>query len=304
MTDMCAAHPDRAPVYVCDGCRKLLCEECMEEGHRLLFCRHCGEMAIPLAGGPATTAELARERKVTAAYSFTDALGYPFRGLGLYLYIGYVLLVVLLDVAGQIPGIGCIAFFFQALIFLILPGFLFAIVRSSAEGETELPDWPDWSETGERFGEWFAFLLITAMAMLPTIALLYAGTCSPGALAFGQWGLGCTALLALGIVLGAMLWVPGVGAVGTYGSGWLGWRADLHVEALYRAWEDAWRIILLLAGLWTASVILRIILAFIPIMGAITSAGVGFYTLLVGTHLIGLLFRRNTKMLEAVYLGR
>ena len=41
MNDTCAAHPERAAVYECDGCKKLLCEECMEEGHRLLFCRHC-----------------------------------------------------------------------------------------------------------------------------------------------------------------------------------------------------------------------------------------------------------------------
>ena len=303
MSDSCTAHPEEAAIYECNGCKKLLCEECIEEGHRLLFCRHCGEMAIPLAGAPASTPELARERKVTAVYTFTDALGYPFRGLGLYLFVGYVLLVMLLGVAGQIPGVGCVVFVFQLLILLILPGFLFAIVRTSAEGETELPDWPDFSEYGERFGEWFAFVLVTTMAMLPLTALLYAGDCGFLTLLFGEWGLGCWALVALGLVAAVMLWVPGVGAVGTYASGWLGWRADLHVEALYRVWEDAWRTIALLAGLWFASIVLRVVLAFLPVMGAISAVGLSFYTLLLGAHLIGLLFRRNTKMLEAVYLG-
>jgi hypothetical protein len=304
MSDRCAAHPERPAVYECDGCKRLLCEDCIEEGHRLLFCRHCGEMAVPLtSGAPTTTAELARQRKVTAAYSLADALTYPFRGLGLYLFAGYVLLLVLLNLANAVPGLGCAVFVFQALILLILPGFLFAIVRTSAEGETELPDWPDWSEYGERFGEWLAFLLVLVMAALPTWLFLWLGGCGLGDLLRGGWGLGCWALLALGLVLGVVLWVPGVGAVGTYGSGWLGWRADLHVKALINVFDDAFVTIALLAGLWLASLILRVVLAFLPAMGAIASVAVGVYTLFVGAHLIGLLFRRNTRTLESIYLG-
>jgi hypothetical protein len=304
MDTECAAHPERAAVYECDGCGKLLCEECIEEGHRLLFCRHCGERALPRTSGvPATTEELARERKQTAPYSLADALAYPFRGLGLYLFVGYVLLLLVFDLGGMIPGLGCAIAVFQAVILFILPGFLFAIVRSSAEGETELPDWADWSEVGERFGEWFAFLLVMVMAALPTYLLLRLGGCGLGGLVLGEWGFGCWALVALGVMAGVTLWVPGVGAVGTYTSGWLGWRADLHIKALIAVRDDAWKTIALLTGLWLASLILRVVLAFLPVMGAITQIGVGVYALLTGAHLIGLLFRRNTKMLEAIYLG-
>ncbi len=304
MTGQCAAHPDSPAVYECDGCKKLLCEECIEEGHRLLFCCHCREMAIPLASGaPATTIELARERKITAAYGLGDALAYPFRGLGLYLYVGYVFLMALLNLASSVPGLGCGILFVQLLILMILPGFLFAIVRTSAEGETELPDWPDWSEYGARFGEWFAFLLVMVMVALPTWLFLWLGGCGAVDLVAGSWGVGCWVLLGLGVVVGVVLWVPGVGAVGTYGSGWLGWRADLHFKALVNVWDDAWRTVGLLAGLWLAALILQVVLAFLPVLGAISSVAVGTYTLFVGAHLIGLLFRRNTKMLEAIYLG-
>ena len=304
MDKKCAAHPEKPAVYVCDGCQKLLCEECMEEGHRLLFCRHCGEMAIPLdAGAPKTSTELAKERKITAAYGLADALAYPFRGLGLYLFAGYVFLVVLLNLAAGVPGLGCAVLVVQLLILLILPGFLFKIVRTSADGDTELPDWPDYSEFGERFGEWFSFLLVMVMAALPTYLLLKLSGCGFGELFFGGWGVSCWALLALGVVLGVVLWVPGVGAVGTYTSGWLGWRADLHIKALVNVFDDAAVTIALLAGLWMATLILRVILAFVPVLGVISSVAVGTYTLFVGAHLIGLLFRRNTKMLESIYLG-
>jgi hypothetical protein len=303
LSDPCSAHPERPAVYQCDGCKKVLCEECIEEGHRLLFCCHCGEMAIPLAGAPPTSTELARERKTTAAYSFSETLAYPFRGLGLYLYIGYVLLVVLLDLAGAVPGLGCGVFLFQLLILLILPGFLFAVVRTSAEGETELPDWPDWSDYGERFGEWFAFLFVMVMAALPVWLFLWLGGCGWGALLEGSWGLGCLALIGLGLLAGVLLWVPGVGAVGAYGSGWLGWRIDLHIKAIANVGADALSTTALLAGLWLASLILRIMLAALPVVGAIASVAVGVYTLFLGAHLVGLLFRRNTKTLESIYLG-
>ena len=38
-----------AATHRCDGCERLLCAECIEVGHRLLTCRHCGELAVPLA---------------------------------------------------------------------------------------------------------------------------------------------------------------------------------------------------------------------------------------------------------------
>jgi DNA-directed RNA polymerase subunit RPC12/RpoP len=46
----CATHPAAAAVYRCDGCGRLLCPDCVQEGHRLLFCRHCRERALPLVG--------------------------------------------------------------------------------------------------------------------------------------------------------------------------------------------------------------------------------------------------------------
>ena len=54
----CATHPTRAATFYCDGCGRRLCDECIESGHRLLFCRHCRERALPLAAdGAATPAE-------------------------------------------------------------------------------------------------------------------------------------------------------------------------------------------------------------------------------------------------------
>jgi len=45
----CATHAQSRALYQCDGCGKLLCDACIEESHRLLLCRLCGERALPLA---------------------------------------------------------------------------------------------------------------------------------------------------------------------------------------------------------------------------------------------------------------
>ncbi len=110
--------------------------------------------------------------------------------------------------------------------------------------------------------------------------------------------------MGLGIAAGVVLWVPAVGAVGTYASGWLGPRIDLHLKALVAVWEDAWKTIALLAALWWISIVLRVMLAFVPVLGSLSQIAVGVYTLFTGAHLIGLLFRRSPKTLESIYLGR
>src|ERR1700752_4963331 len=87
----CAAHPQSVARFQCDGCHQLLCDACIEESHRLLLCRLCGERALPLAAdAPATTAEgrvPARTAGAEGPYGIGQALLYPFRGSGTWLFI-------------------------------------------------------------------------------------------------------------------------------------------------------------------------------------------------------------------------
>src|ERR1700720_3735491 len=58
----CVAHPGVAATFQCDGCGRLLCSACVEQGHRLLFSRHCRERALPLdASLPAALAAAGRD---------------------------------------------------------------------------------------------------------------------------------------------------------------------------------------------------------------------------------------------------
>ena len=42
----CAEHAEAMASFVCEGCERRLCYECVDEG-KLVLCRHCGEMAVP-----------------------------------------------------------------------------------------------------------------------------------------------------------------------------------------------------------------------------------------------------------------
>ena len=78
-------------------------------------------------------------------------------------------------------------------------------------------------------------------------------------------------------------------------------RIDLHVRALFEVGGDAWKIFGLLAVLMTARVLVSMILAPVPILGSIAQIAIGAYTLFLGAHLIGILFRRHADTLDRIY---
>ena len=287
-------------VFRCDGCRKLLCSDCIEGGHRLLFCRLCGERAIPLAAEtPAVANELRRATKRQEPYSLRDALMYPFRGLGRYVYWGYVVVLAMFMLLGTVPGLGCAVMLMRLLILLMLPGLLFAIVRTTADGESELPDWPDWSAGGQRLWEWFGALLAFAVSIVPLVVMLYFSGC--GAAELGELGPRCSLALLVGSVLGAALWIPAFGAVAVEWNPWVALRVDLHIRALVGVGTDAWKTLGILVALLVVRQVVGLVLLPIPLLGALAQILVATYTLLMGAHFIGLLFRRHAASLDAIY---
>lgn len=292
----CETHPETTAAFQCDACGKYLCGDCAEEGHRLFFCSLCGERALPLdEAAPTTTDEHRRVGKRDSAYTLQEALLYPFRGLGGYVYWSYVALLVI----GTLPFLGCIVFIFQIIIFFTLPGLLFSIVRTSAKGETELPDWPDWSDFGERFFEWFGAMLAFLVALLPAIAAVLLLRC--GAEEFIAGVPRCSLALGGGLIVGAALWIPAFGAVAVTFSPWWALRIDLHARALLEVGADAWKTFVLLAALMAARLLASLILAPVPLLGSVVQIAIGAYTLFLGAHLIGLLFRRHADTLDSVY---
>lgn len=311
----CAAHADRPAVYRCDGCARSLCEECVEHGHRLIMCRHCGELAVPVATGrPVSTLEMKRQRKVSRVYTLADAFLYPFRGTGAWVFGTYVVLLVVFQGAALfVPFGGLLVWIPSIIVALLLPRLLFNIVQTTADGEDELPEWPDF-DFWARLGDFLAYAAIFVVSAVPVVALVALSGCSVASLvpgveeaivdAGGQVPAGpsCWPFLVLGTLLSLLLYIPTFGAPSVYQSFWLLPRIDLHVRALLVAPAEALVFAVVLALLTVLSWALRFGLGMLPLVGLVAGIAIGVYTTFTGAHLVGVFFRRHAQRLERLYL--
>jgi len=301
-TATCARHPAIA-THRCDGCGQPLCDDCVQVGHRLLFCRLCGERALPLApGGAATVPE--RRRAAAADYRIADALGYPFRGFGAYVFWGFVVLWLVPTFAVALFGVfGILAYVVHVLLALSLPLFLFAVASSTARGEDELPDWPTF-DAWEAFVSLLLFVMVAVISLVPLAILARLAGCGPLELLTGEASIGLCLLVGVaGSALGVLVWVIVFGATATYHSGWLWFRVDLHAKAVAVAPREYLAIAGLVAALVAGGQVLAAALSFVPALGEVAAIVVQTYSLFVGAHLAGVYLRRHRPALDAIYLG-
>ena len=273
----------------------------------MLFCSHCGERALPLEEeGAANTRELVRERVRQQPYTTRDALLYPVRGQGVFVGVGaFIYLAVLQGLLFLTPfvGLGAIPLLLLILLLggifaLLAAGLSFAVVRSTAAGGNEMPDWPDLSDLGERASDLFAAIVLGFMAVIPAIVLVQLMDCEVGLVTAD---VSCLLVLALGLVLGLPIWVPAFGAVGLFGNSWLAIRWDLHLRALVATWPGTVRISLALVAVHLVAGVVGGVLGVIPFLGGLVALAIDIYAWLAGMHFVGLLMRRHEPDLETIY---
>ena len=302
MSASCLGHPERAASYRCHGCGELLCEECVQTLGRLLVCGRCGELAVPLAGDvPATAAqrqEVAR-RAERSDYGLVQALSYPLRGHGLFLYlialaIGAVVGFLLrygLGFAPLVIGFGWL---------VLMIGIQFEIVASTVGWEDELPDWPQFESFGEKVGELLTWIVIALLQWGPALLFLV--------LSGGARLRDAEPRLSLWLVFAALLWVGTAAAVMAWGAAGAHWRhlalrLDKHLRALGAVGGDALATVNAVFALLGMVLVARTLLARVPLLGAIVAGAIGIYWSFLLPHLVGLLFRRHRERLTAVYEG-
>ena len=136
----CAQHADAAAAFGCESCGRLLCLQCVQEGHRLFFCRHCGERALPLDRREAATTtgrRRAEKRVVAARYGWIDALAYPLRGRGAYALWAYLAIIAVFSVVENVFTYGgCFTGLPRLILTALVTPFLFDIARTTAAGST------------------------------------------------------------------------------------------------------------------------------------------------------------------------
>jgi hypothetical protein len=305
----CAAHPESAAQFRCDGCAELLCSACIEESHRLLLCRRCGERALPLEEGAAATAPRRREQVAAAAkasYGIREALLYPLRGGGLLMFLvalavqAFVSVVTFLNrysfsIRGQAMGISLAVAWLALLV-----GIQFRIVETTALGDDEMPDWPEYLSFGERLAEISAYLGIALLQWGPLLLVV---------LLRGRAALAADAGTAFWIAAAAALWLGTALAVMAWGAAGVHWRrkalrVDQHVRALLATGGDGLRTVNVTFLLFALVVLARAGLGGRVAFAGIALAGaLGIYWTFLAPHLAGVLFRRHARALDAIYGG-
>jgi hypothetical protein len=220
-----------------------------------------------------------------------DVLRYPFRGMGAYLYAATLAVTALLFI---LPS--CLL---RGLFMVLLASLQLSIVRATAEGEDELPDWPDWTEPGERLMD-VAVWLAASMLQFLGVGLLVSMTgtleVAFGAPSWGFW-LSAAVLLWLGTAMGLMAF----GAAGTFDRIKVV-SVPTHVLGFCRLGAEAVNITNWVFGLGAVVLVARSALESMhPLIGIPLSGALGAYWMFVQPHLAGVLFRRNYEILEASY---
>jgi hypothetical protein len=292
----CGQHPDVPALYQCDGCQQLLCGACIEESHTLLLCRLCGERALPLEQEmAATTRDLERQRTLTVPYGLREALFYPFRGSGGYLFFGTLTSFVICWVLSFL----WIGGLFYGVLWLLIVAMQFKIVRKTAAGDNEMPaDWPDFTDVGSLLADYVTWLVINVLQFVPImIYLMSRADQDPEARPYPAAWLAIAALAWVGTAVALM----GFGAAANYR------RMKVlsfhqHVRAYLGSIPDSIHITNYAYGLFLTTTLLKIFLAgAIPFLGNLMSDVVGIYWIFMMPHLGGLLFRRHSKLMDQIY---
>lgn len=297
MAQACAQHPGVDAAFRCEGCAKLLCQDCIKKGHALLFCSQCGERAMPLeAGQPATVREVARRQAISKPYSFQQALFYPFRGVGLYMFIAALVSLAFVSFLLQYSG-GCYSIVLAVGLWSLMVGLQFKIVRSTAEGEDQLPDWPEYMDWGERLGDILIYLVIAVLQFFPVVAFTLLNM---GRLLSPEPSLLFWAGFALFAWLGMAIGTVAFGAAGRFDRSSV-MRVDLHLKALKIGGVDTVTATNMAFAIGISLFVVRALLQQVPYVGAAAAGVLGAYWTFTSAHLAGVLFRRHILELEKVY---
>jgi len=194
----CKFHPSMAGRYQCPKCNHYFCDTCVATrtaGAHDKFCRRCGVGVHPV--------ELEFEAVVQKSFAerFSGAFLYPLRGMGIIIMVVGMVLLGIMKWGQALFRFGSIrAFVFGCILEMFAGGYLFSylqgIMHSTAAEDKELPDLPGISNFLEDvILPFFRLLGITLFYFFPVMGagVWWLVTREPAAL----WTLAAAALFAL-----------------------------------------------------------------------------------------------------------
>jgi len=123
-------------------------------------------------------------------------------------------LVGLEQYAGEVA---CALVPLRVMIYLLVAGLMADVARHAAVGYSDLSEWPDYRNLGDRLREAAGFVVALFVAILPAVTLLAWTGCGDRFAVSRTVNGACVGWLGLGLYLGAWLWLPAFLAVALAG---------------------------------------------------------------------------------------
>lgn len=297
----CKNHPDAAASWMCENCGEHFCEQCINiqavGAITLTTCKGCGERCVPVSAKGKPVEIKKQEGPATSRNFYGEvplAFAYPFRGSGIaLLLVGSAFLWAL----GIVSKIG-IAWPVAIILMGYLCACLMRILNSTANGEGELPGWPDFSDFYmDIIHPYGLFLSVTFFSSLPAVGyVIVAFVRHPGgtmealmAMESIVTGIAASPVFWGLVVLGLLYWPMGLIAVAVYDS-----AEGLNPARIFPAIAKTHVAYLLACIVVGVIVALRslseTLFGLIPFVGSFVGAFLSFYLVVVEMRILGLLY--------------
>jgi hypothetical protein len=298
--DQCYAHADSPPVFLCGQCGRYLCESCIKASEvklglkPLKLCSACGGMAKPF------------EKRVRWPAFYRDmgqVLLAPLKGHAL-LYFGLLAFLQIIKVpAGFAPLFGLFAV-------IILTCFQFTfylhLIKQVAHGSYGFPEWPETSAFGDMFFSFLKVIGVVIICLIPVIIVgVFAGVGLFGLALASAAGGGNPAAVALPfLMLAAVLvlfyyfYLPiPIGIVAVFDTILPALNPVLIFRIIGRIGGPYFAAYALWLAFTVISKVFALLLAGIPVLGAVIAAPIDVYFTLTSAYVLGrLIFENESKI--------
>jgi hypothetical protein len=259
-------------------------------GQSKTFCRKCAVECAPAEFHEEAAAEIPFSRQIVGAFK------YPFKGDGVILMCVGTFILLLVDGMRYVSKYAFIYGFIAFILLTVfgtgyLSAFLRRVITSTAQGDEEMPEWPDIEDfASDIFAPFMQLIGTVLFCFAPTIGLtIYAIAGSNGDSSWLGWA--TTASLLFGcayfpMAFTAVAMTDSVVAVNPL----------VVIPSIMKVLGQYLLAVIVSAGIflvrWLLFALLVAVLP-IPVVPTIITSVIGLYLLIVDMRILGLLYRNN-----------
>jgi len=281
----CKNHPTVPAGWQCKSCHDYFCDQCIKvlnfRNETLRICPLCKGLCREL---------MPEEEQVKPFFELLpDAFPYPFKGKGKIMLIAGAIFFWLLELIASVSLFGLAIMFFVG---GYLVSSMFRIIGSSANGDEELPDWPDFSDFwNDIINPVFLICATVVASSLPVIFCFFLFGRSDQSIFLSN------PLFWLAIIAGMFYFPMGLLAVALFNRV-LALNPLLVVVSILKVPMEYLVACVLLLFIYGANLIGNALTGFIPFLGGLLGWFLSLYLLMVEMRVLGLLYYTNKKRLK------